>query len=49
MNMDEVRRMHQEKEHLMRHEGKHPANHSLAEKEARTIFPDEEIPNDHIA
>ena len=32
MNMDEVRRMHQEKEHLMRHEGKHPSNYSREEK-----------------
>jgi hypothetical protein len=26
MNMDQIREMHQHKEHLMRHEGKHPAN-----------------------
>jgi len=48
MNMEEMRRMHQEKEHLMRHEGKHPANYSREEKESN-IFPKEEIPDDHIA
>jgi hypothetical protein len=31
MNMDEIRKMHQQKEHLMRHEGKHPANYSRAD------------------
>ncbi len=49
MNMDEVRKMHQDKEHLMRNEGKHPANYSREEKAASNIFPREEIPNDHIA
>ena len=28
MNMEELKKYHQEKEHLARHEGKHPANHS---------------------
>jgi len=32
MNMDEIRKMHQQKEHLMRHEGKHPANYSREDR-----------------
>lgn len=32
MHINEVKRMQEEKEHLMRHEGKHPANYNEAEK-----------------
>jgi len=47
MHIDEVKRYQAEKDHLMRNEGKHPANYSNQEKES--IFPKEAIPYDHIA
>lgn len=28
MHISEIKRMHEEKEHLMRHEGTHPANNT---------------------
>jgi hypothetical protein len=49
MNINESRAYQAEKDHLMRHEGKHPANYSREEKAASNIFPKEEIPNDHVA
>lgn len=40
MNIHEVRRMQAEKDHLMRTEGKHPANHSKAELDAVERLPE---------
>lgn len=41
MNMEELKKFHNEKEHLMRNEGIHPANHS--EKHRRMRESEEEM------